>query len=58
MKYEMPSKEELKAIGDELGFDMDDQYVTDVLSFMEPFADSFNAPESTVRVNKKIVTNC
>jgi len=43
MKYEMPSKEELKAIGDELGFDMDDQYVTDVLSFMEPFADSFNA---------------
>ena len=24
-------------------FDMDDQYVTDVLSFMEPFADSFNA---------------
>ena len=45
MKYKLPSHDELKTIGEELGFEMNEQYVTDVLSFMEPFADSFNTVE-------------
>ena len=46
MKFDLPSTNQLREIGDELGFEMDDQYVADVLSFMEPFAESFNTVES------------
>ena len=43
MTFELPTAGQLKEIGDEIGFDMDDRYIAEVLSFMEPFADAYNA---------------
>ena len=43
MTFELPTADQLKEIGDEIGFGMDDRYIAEVLSFMEPFADAYNA---------------
>lgn len=45
MKYELPTADNLKEMADELGFEMDDSYAADVLTFMAPFEGAFNAVE-------------
>ena len=43
MKYELPTPDNLKEMTDELGFEMDDAYAADILTFMVPFEGAFNA---------------
>ena len=45
MTFEKPTAGQLKEIGKEFGFEMDDQYVSEVLDYMTPFADAYNAIE-------------
>src|SRR5262245_13661147 len=45
MKFELPSASTLKKIGADLGFTMDDDYIAQVLTFMTPFGEAFNALE-------------
>jgi amidase len=43
MRFELPNATKLKEIGAELRFAMDDEYVKQVLTFMAPFGEAFNA---------------
>ena len=44
MKFELPTPQTVKEIADELGFPIDDDAeVADMLTFMAPFADAYNA---------------
>jgi amidase len=43
MKFELPSTARIKEIGAELGFPLDEPYLDQVLTFMAPFGDAFNA---------------
>ncbi len=43
MKFQLPTTDNLKQMADELGFEMDDAYAADVLTFMAPFEGAFNA---------------
>jgi amidase len=45
MTFEKPTAGQLKEIGKEFGFEMDDQYVSEVLTYMTPFADAYNTIE-------------
>lgn len=45
MKFTLPSAASLKEIGNEFGFTMDDEYINQVLTFMTPFGEAFNALE-------------
>src|SRR5215510_9586424 len=45
MKFELPDAATLKKIGADLGFTMQDDYVTQALTFMAPFGEAFNALE-------------
>ena len=45
MKFELPDAATLKKIGADLGFVMTDDYVSQVLTFMVPFGEAFNAVE-------------
>ena len=45
MTFEKPTSDQIKEIGEEIGFEMDDQYISDVLTYMSPFIDAYNTVE-------------
>ena len=45
MKFELPRVAQLKEIGTDLGFTLDDDYAEQVVIFMAPFGEAFNALE-------------
>jgi amidase len=45
VKFELPRVAQLKEIGTDLGFTLEDDYAEQVLTFMAPFSEAFNALE-------------
>ena len=46
MSFKMPSTEQVRQLGDNLGFDVTDSYAGSVIDFIKPFADGYRLIES------------